>query len=148
MSVRGELSDAFGPIDSAALSHLRTLFEETEPLVEETEFDNPLAPTCLHVRLVDGFSSPGRFDVHFSEYDYYSVHYTEPTLDCRFDFHPNPHSSEKHFHPPSDAPSRSAVPSCIEVERAELVGLAVVQCWRRAFDQDDPALLNKASNPP
>jgi hypothetical protein len=148
MSVRNELSGAFGPIDSTALTHIRTLFCETEPLVNETEFDDPIAPTVLHVHLTTGFGSSGRFDIRWSEYDYYSIHYTEPDLDWRFDRHPNPHSLEKHFHPPPNAPSKSAVRSCIEVERPELVALAVSQCWRDALETDDPSILNDADNPP
>lgn len=138
MSVRDDIAGSFGPIDSTALSHIRTLFDDTEPLVEETEFDDPIAPTLLRVYLVDGFGSPGRFDIRWSEYDQYSIHYTETDLDCRFDFHPNPHSSNKHFHPPPDARSTAAVRSCIEVQRPELVALAVVQCWRAALDPTTP----------
>jgi hypothetical protein len=148
MTVRDELSGGFGPIDTTALSHVRTLFEETEPLVDRTEFDDPIAPTVLRIHLTDGFESNGRFDLRWSEYDYYSVHYTEPGLDFRFDRHRNPHSPEKHFHPPPDAPSDSAVRSCIEVERPELVSLAVIQCWRDALDAEDPSVLNDAEDPP
>ena len=148
MSVRNELSGAFGPIDSTALTHIRTLFCETEPLVNETEFDDPIAPTVLHVHLTTGFGSSGRFDIRWSEYDYYSIHYTEPDLDYRFDRHPNPHSPEKHFHRPPNVHSKAAVPSCIEVERPELVALAVVQRWRDALGKDDSSILNDVDNPP
>lgn len=146
MGLRGELSEAFGPIDRGALTTLRTLFDETEPLVTHTGFDDPLNPRVLRIEVSEGFETAGRFDVRWSEFEYYSFHYTEPELDVRFDRHPNTHSPEKHFHPPNA--SRAAIQSCIEVERVELVGLAVLGQWRIALERNDPTILNEGDNPP
>lgn len=140
-------SEPFGPLDLGALRHVRSVLDDAEPLVESTGFDDPVDPRLLQVRLADGFEADGRFDVRFSDRGYYSLHYTEPGLDARFDYHPNPHSPEKHFHPPPDA-ATPAEPSCIRVVRPELVALAVVECWRTALDRGDPLALNAAEDPP
>lgn len=148
MSLQGKLDGEFGPTDVTRLRHLRTLLTETEPLVERATFDDSLDPRLLYVHLATGFGGQGRFDVRWSERGYYSIHYTEPDLDYRFDHHPNPHSPAKHSHPPPDAPSHDAESSCIAVERAELVGLAVIQLWRAAVADDEPEALNDADDPP
>lgn len=138
---------AFGPSDPATLGAIRDVFVRHEPLVVEAAFDSALDPTTLAVDLAEGFAAAGRFDVRWSTRDFYSFHYTEPDLDFRFDYHPNPHSPPKHFHPPPDA-ATDAVPSCITVEQAERVTLAVCQCWRRGIERDDPAAVNAAEDPP
>jgi hypothetical protein len=148
MDIRKELSDDFGPIDRTKLAHIRTLFDETEPLVSQSEYDDPLNPRRLYIYLTTGFDGEGRFDIRWSDYNHYSFHYTEPDIDFRFDSHPNPHSSLTHFHSPPDAKSQTAVRSCIEVERAELVALAVIQRWRAALEQNDPSILNDGDDPP
>lgn len=148
MGIRNELSDEFGPIDRTKLAHIRTLFDETEPLVARTVYDDSVNPRRLHIYLTTGFDAKGRFDVRWSDRNHYSFHYTELNLDFRFDSHPNPHSPLAHFHPPPAASSHTAVRSCIEVERAELVALAVIQRWRAALEQDDPSCLNEGDNPP
>lgn len=142
-----DLSEPFGPLDLDALRHVRSVLADAEPLVETTAFDDPIDPRLLRVHLADGFDADGRFDVQFSDHGYYSVHYTEPGLDARFDRHPNPHSTEKHFHSPPDA-ATPAEPSCIQVERPELVALAVVECWRTALDRGDPSAMNAVADPP
>ena len=147
MTGADDLTDAFGPLDLAAIRHVRTLLEDTEPLVESTAFDDPVDPRLLRVHLNTGFEDDGRLDVRFSDLGYYSLHYTELGLDARFDYHPNPHSPEKHFHPPPDA-GGPAEPSCIEVERPELVALAFLECWRTAIDRGEPSALNDVADPP
>lgn len=136
----------FGPPDRASLAAIRDTFERHEPLVEAATLDSPLDPQLLAVELSVGFGEPGRFDVRWSVTDCYCFHYSEDELDFRFDNHPNPHSPRKHFHPPPDADN--AEPSCIDVELAERVTLAVIQCWRNAWENDDRSLLNIAENPP
>lgn len=148
MSLNAELTEAFGPIDATALSHIRNVVIDADPLVEATAFDDPLNPRVLQISLGDGIAAPGRIDVSWSETGYYSAHYTEPDLDCRFDYHPKPEATAKHFHPPPDAPSESVEPSCIRVDRPELVGLAVLQRWRAALDAGDPAVFNEGEQPP
>lgn len=147
MTGADDLTDAFGPLDLAALRHVRTLLDDTEPLVASTEFDDPVDPRLLHVHFTTGFDDTGRLDLRFSDRGYYSLHYTEPGLDARFDYHPNPHSPAKHFHPPPDA-GRPTEASCITVERPELVALAFLECWRTALDRSDPSALNDADDPP
>jgi hypothetical protein len=138
--------DGFGPSDESTLRAILDVFDLHEPLVESMEFDSDLDPQKLLVTFSDGFREPGRFDIRWSVTDNYAFHYSEPELDFRYDKHPNPHSPLKHFHPPSD-PSAIPVQSCIEVELAELVSLAVPQCWRRAWEHDDLSRLNTAENP-
>lgn len=139
-----EEREGFGPPDRASLIAVRDTFCRHEPLVESMAFDSPLDPQLFAVELSAGFDEPGRFDVRWSVTDSHCFHYSEPELDFRFDNHPNPHSPRKHFHPPPDA--ESAEPSCIEVELAERMTLAVIQCWRKAWENDDPSLLNTVEN--
>ena len=140
----------FGPPDLPSLVAVRDTFERHEPLVDESKLDDPIDPYRLAIRLLDGFGEPGRFDVRWSTTDCYSFHYTESGLDFRFDAHPNPHSPREHFHPPDGLAERveRIEPSCIAVELPELVTLAVLQEWRRAWEADDPSLLNRGDDPP
>lgn len=140
--------DGFGPPDGASLVAIRDTFERYEPLVESTGFDSTFDPQVLIITVAVGFEEPGRFDVRWSTTDSYGFHYTEDDLDFRFDNHPNPHSPREHFHPPPAASTEDAEPSCIEVELAERVTLAVIQCWRSALESDDLSRLNAAENPP
>lgn len=75
----------------------------------------------------------------------YSLHYTEGDFDYRYDRHPHPDAPEKHFHPPPDA--SDAVPSCIEVETADLVTMAVLQLWRDALASGDLSRLQQSGPP-
>lgn len=141
----------FGPIYLPALQRIRTLWIDLEPLVGETRYDDIVSPTELHIDLTDGISNAdaARFDIQWSELDMYSVHYIDSNdVNWRFDRHPNTHSPEKHFHPPPDATTSGAEPSCIDVEEVSLVTRAVHAMWRAAYDHDDPDRLNRLSNPP
>jgi hypothetical protein len=140
----------FGEIDPHALSRIETTFRNLDSLVTDTEYDSPLNPTELRVFLGAGFDSEeGRFDVRWGETGMYAFHYTEFSgLDFRFDRHPNPHSSEKHFHPPPEASRDQAERSCIEVESSELVARAVHRCFRTALDHSDLTQLNLLTDPP
>lgn len=139
-----------GPVDYDALVTIRNIFLETEPLVSHHDLDSRLAPQPeLNITFEVGFGSSecGRFDIVWTEYDCYNFHYREPDgIEFRFDRHPEPNVSPKHFHEPPNAASR--VPSCIEVEPPELVTRAVLKCWRTALSEDDPSRLNARSNPP
>lgn len=140
----------FGTIDVPALRRIRNLWIDLEPLVEDTGYD-VVDPTELHVELGDGFgtAASARFDIQWSVLGNYSFHYTDETdVDWRFDRHPNTHSPEKHFHPPPDAATPDAEPSCISVEEVPLVTRAVVSLWRAAYESEELARLNSASNPP
>ncbi len=139
-----------GPIDYDALELIRDTILETEPLVSRYSLGDRLEPRPeLHVSVEVGFGETrsGRFDIVWTERNYYNFHYTETEgIDFRFDRHPEPNTPEKHFHEPPDA--RNRVRSCIEVEQPELVTRAVFKCWRTALYEDDPSLLNLTSNPP
>jgi|AntDeeMinimDraft_4_1070355.scaffolds.fasta_scaffold03172_5 hypothetical protein len=79
----------------------------------------------------------------------YSFHYVDSEArNWRFDRYPNTHSSEIHFHPPPDATTTAAEPSCIGVTEVSLVTHAVHALWRTAYEDDDVDQLNSTSNPP
>ena len=137
----------FGSTDTTSLEAFRDVFLE-EPLVEETEFDDSTNPRQLRVRLSDGVTSEGSFTVRWSIRGYYSVHYLEDGVEFRFDYHPNPHSPQKHFHPPPDASTEEAEKSCVEVETDELVSRAVLKLWRRWYESDGDVSPNGGKNPP
>jgi hypothetical protein len=141
----------FGVIYLPALQRIRNLWLDLEPLVETTAYDDPVSPTELHIELGDGLGTAGaaRVDIQWSERDMYSFHYVDGDgVNWRFDRHPNTHSPEVHFHPPPDASTAAAEPSCIEVTEVSLVTRAVHAMWRAAYDHDDPSRLNGLSNPP
>lgn len=141
----------FGSIYLPALRRIRTLWLDLEPLVDDTTYDDELSPTELQINLSDGIqdADAARFDVQWSDLGMYSFHYTD-TLDVnwRFDRHTNTHTKETHFHPPPDAATVEAEPSCIEVTEVSLVARAVHAIWRAAYDNNDIERLNSASNPP
>lgn len=141
----------FGPIYFPALQRIRNLWLECEPLVETTRYDNVISPTELHIALSDGLLSAdsARFDIQWSERDMYTFHYVDSQdRNWRFDRHPNTHSPEKHFHPPPDAATATAEPSCIDVTEVSLVTRAVHAAWRVAYEHDDLSRLNSLTNPP
>lgn len=140
-----ELSGPFGPVDAAALAAIRSLVVGREPLVARTAYDDSLDPQVLYVEMETGLNEPGRFDVRWSERGNYSIHYTETAFDFRFDRHPNPHGPGRHVHLPPDA--KRIEPSCIAVERPELVALAVLERWRAVLERC-PGALNEGENPP
>ncbi len=141
----------FGPIYLPALQRIRDLWLELEPLVDVTSYDNIVAPTELHISLIDGLSDAesARLDIQWSEQGMYSFHYVDSdNVNWRFDRHPNTHSPEMHFHPLPNAATTAAEPSCITVTEVSLVTRAVHAMWRAAYEDDDTAQLNSASNPP
>jgi hypothetical protein len=141
----------FGPIYLPALHRVRNLWLDVEPLVEKTYYNDIVSPTELHIELADGLgtATDSRFEIQWSELDMFSFHYTDSDdVNWRFDRHPNTHSPETHFHPPPDASTDAAEPSCIEVEEVSLVTRAVYVMWRAAYDHDDLKRLNRVSNPP
>lgn len=83
--------------------------------------------------------------MRWSTTGHYGFHYEESSLAFRYDRHPNPHAPEKHVHLPPDAEATER--SCIEVERPELVALAVLERWRAAVGSGVEAL-NDGENPP
>lgn len=141
----------FGAVSFSALQRIRNLWVDLEPLVTETGYDDLVAPTELFVELSDGLgdADTSRFDIQWSELDNYSFHYVDSIgVNWRFDRHPNTHSPETHFHPPSDVSTTAAEPSCIRVSEVSLVTRAVIAMWRAAYESDDGRRLNSLSNPP
>jgi hypothetical protein len=61
----GDRAGVFGPVDLPALQRIRTLWLETEPLVETTGYDDPVSPTELRIHLVDGLgpAETARLDI-------------------------------------------------------------------------------------
>ncbi len=149
--MKDDRAGEFGPIYLPALQRIRDLWIELEPLVETTSYDDVVSPTELHVEIADGIGTAdsARFDIQWSQLDMYTFHYVDSEgRNWRFDRHPNTHSPEKHFHPPPDAATASAEPSCIEVAEVSLVTRAVHANWRTAYEQTDISRLNSLSNPP
>jgi len=103
----------FGPIYLPALQRIRDLWIELEPLVDETSYDDVVAPTELRITLSDGLgdATSARFDIQWSELGMYSFHYVDSDdVNWRFDRHPNTHSpgstSIRHPRPRRRPPSR------------------------------------------
>ena len=147
----GELSDEFGQVYLPALQRIRDLWMDLEPLVAETGYDDQVAPTELRIELTDGLddAETARLDIQWSTLDNYSFHYVDSSdVNWRFDRHPNTHSPDRYFHPPPDAGTDTAEPSCIHVDEVALVARAVHKLWRVAYDSGDLDRLNTLSNPP
>jgi hypothetical protein len=147
----GDHAGEFGRIDLPALRRIRDCWLDLEPLVESTTYDDPVAPTELQLSLSDGVgdAESARFDVRWSERGMYTFHYVDAAgVDWRFDRHPNTHSPLAHFHPPPDAATAAAEPSCVAVTEVSLVARAVHAMWRTAYEAGDLTRLNRASDPP
>jgi hypothetical protein len=147
----GDESAGFGPIDADALRDIRSVVTTMEPLVTAARLDDPLNPGQLHVEFEDGIgaATSARIDARWSTRDNYSFHYTDDAgVDYRFDRHPKPDGPRAHFHPPPDAPSDGAVPSCIRVVEIPLVARAVFGLWRNAYERGSVDGINDAANPP
>jgi hypothetical protein len=107
------------PIDDAVLGELRDR-AATHPLVERVEPDRTGGTLSTVVLVLDSAQYPervsgARLDIRWYTNGDYSFHYVETHGDgdrwqCRWDQHPNPHTSRTHFHPPPDARSEDAVP--------------------------------------
>ena len=147
----GELTGDVGPPDVPIMRAIRRVFQRDEPLVDDASFDNVLQPQELQLQFRDGIGTAEtcRLDITWFRSGAYRFHYSDSAdRHWRFDRHPNPHSPERHFHPPPDAPAHTAAGSCIEVVEPALVARAVHQLWRRAYETESLANLNTANNPP
>ena len=146
-----------GPIDRAALTRIRDVVEETEPLAS-ARLDDPLDPGLLQIELAEGLrgAETARIDVRWTTRDDYAFHYTDSNgLDLRWDRHP--HGGDyvhvpglEHYHPPPDASSdpSDVEDSCIRVVPEELVTRAVLKLWRVAYHAGSLEPLNDGRNPP
>ena len=115
--------DSLGALlELPALQRSRDLWLELEPLVDETAYDNIVAPTELQISLEDGLcdADSARLDIQWSELEMYSFQYVDSDdVNWRFDRHPNTHAPEIHFHPP-EVTTTDAEPSCIDVPEVSL----------------------------
>lgn len=146
-----ERSNDLGAPDVTTMRSIRDLVARTEPLVESAHFDSVLNPQELQVQFSDGIGAATwcRIDITWYNSGAYRFHYVDADdMNWRFDRHPNPHSSEAHFHSPPDAVPETATQSCIRIEEPQLVTRAVLKLWRRAYETDDVSVLNTADNPP
>lgn len=118
-----------GPPDRQTLRLLERHFT-SEPLVAETAFDpDSYEPRLLRGRL-DAERYPdsilaARLDVRWFTTGDFSVHYVETRQDrgyweCRWDRHPNTHTTRLHFHEP---------PSATEVTDLELPSLHPLEVY-------------------
>lgn len=148
--VGDELTGDVGSPDIDVLTRIRDVILDAEPLVTEHGWNDPVDRRQLEVHLSEGIQADrSRFDVTWYTSGAYTFHYVDANdLNWRFDRHPNPHSAEKHFHPPPDADARDGEASCIGVEEPLLVTRAVLKLWRRAVRRGSAEHVNTAENPP
>jgi hypothetical protein len=110
---------AAAPIDEAVLE---TIYERARahPLIETVNGDrtsgtlSQVDATFDPDQYPDGIQA-ARLEVQWYTNGDYNLHYIEThssgeEWQCRWDRHPNPHTSRTHFHPPPAARSRDAVP--------------------------------------
>lgn len=138
-----------GTPDRSLMARARTVAEEYEPLVTDSEFDDPLDPGGVRLYVSDGIhADSGRFDVTWTDERYYRYHYTEgEEFNYRYDRHPRPDLPDSHFHEPPRAGHDDAVPSCLDVTTVRLVTLAVLQLWRDPVETGTTEPLQQP-NPP
>ena len=151
MNGNDDRAGEFGPIYLPALQRIRDLWLDLEPLVDETAYDDVVAPTELQISLSDGLADAesARLDIQWSELGMDSFHFVDSDdVNWRFDRHPNTHSPESHFHRPPEAATTDTEPSCIDVTEVSLVTRAVHTMWRAAYEDDALDRLNSAANPP
>ncbi|MFC3959190.1 hypothetical protein [Halovivax cerinus] len=169
------MPDERGPIDWEALRETEGVFRSRlgDLVIDVSYVPNAIDPIELRLTVGTGFEADSaRFDVQWWEYHGYKYHYREECFDrtanenedvgadrgdpvepprsieFRFGWERRPEStySAKHFHPPDDLESHHE--SCISHEEPTLVTLAVLACWWRALEADDPEILNSQFDPP
>jgi hypothetical protein len=140
-----DLDGDLGTLDVAAMDEVRRTVTGLDGLIETAGFENPADPRLVRVVVDDGIgpATHCRFDIRWYRDGYYSFHHTDSAgCDFRWDYHPKSGHPSRHFHPPPDAPSDRPDPSCLTVDQPPVVARAVHKLWRRAYDHDDPSLLN------
>jgi len=100
------------PIDRPILEFLQTRLQATRQVSQATVTD-----ASGHLNLHVGFApsyyptavDEARLTVRWYTNDDFKLHYreqhTDRTWECRWDRHPNPHSTRDHVHPPPTAPT-------------------------------------------
>ena len=123
-----------GPPDRQTLRLLERQLT-SDSLVAETGFDpDPYEPRLLLAvldagRYPDSVTS-ARIDIRWFTTDDFSIHYVETLGDddhweCRWDRHPNSHSTRLHFHEP---------PTGTEISELELSSLHPLDVYSTVFD--------------
>lgn len=153
MFPEGDVDGDVGAPNVVVMEQIRKAFLRLDGLVDESEsgFDDLVDPRELRVHLNDGIGSAdwARFDVTWYQSGCYSVHRVDSEgVNFRWDCHPKDGAPERHFHPPPDAASDEAEPSCIDVTEPKTVARAVHKLWRRAYENESLSNLNDARNPP
>lgn len=141
----------FGTIYVPALQRIHNLWIRLEPLVVDSGYDDPVEPTELWINLPGGLvdATSARLDIQWSELNNYSFHYVDSAeVNWRFDPYPKTHSPTRHFHPPPDAATADAQPSCGTIDEVSLVTRAVHKLWRSAYESRARERPNSISNPP
>lgn len=85
-----------------------TQVERTGGAISMVRADLALDRYPAHIqdaRLEIRWYTNGDYNFHYVE-----THSTKEVWQCRWDRHPNPHTSRTHFHPPPDARSAEAIP--------------------------------------
>jgi len=150
MAPHTDIEGNVGPIDDVALDQIGSVFTRVDGLVESVGFDSHLDPTKLGIRLADGIGEATwcRFDVRWFQRGYYSFHHIdEQEVNFRYDYHPKPDASQRHFHRPPEAYSDDVEQSCITATDPMIVARAVHSLWRRAYETASLVHLNDADNP-
>lgn len=167
-----------GPVDWEALQETERIFRDRlgDLLTDVTYVPNAIDPVELRLHVGTGFATDAaRFDVQWWDNHGYKYHYREDraertrngnrrgerneprgahpsddrgAIEFRFGWEIRPESPHpaKHFHPPTEPEAHRE--SCITHEDPTLVTLAVLACWWRALEADDPGLLNDQLDPP
>lgn len=145
MDLGDDLDGDLGTVDVAAMDEVRHALTGLDGLIESVGFEKPADPTAVRVTVSDGIgpATECRFDVRWYRDGYYSVHHTDSNgCNFRWDYHPKAGVPNRHFHPPPDADSDRAEPSCLTVTQPPVVARAVHKLWRRAYDRGDLSTLN------
>jgi len=112
------MDEPAAPVDSPGLETIRDR-ARTHSLVERTRVEQTGSTISMVVLSLSMDHYPGhvqdaRIEIQWylnGDYNFHYVerHRSEKIWQCRWDRHPNPHTSRTHFHPPPEAESTAAV---------------------------------------
>lgn len=148
MTRAADIDGELGTLDPIAMDEIRAAFVGLDGLIDDVGFPNPADPAVVQVTFADGIGDAThcRLDIRWYTWGYYSIHYTDSTdRNFRWDYHPKIGAPDRHFHPPPDAPSADAEPSCLTATQPPVVARTVHKLWRRAYDTGDTDRLNSAT---
>ncbi|QLH81302.1 hypothetical protein [Halosimplex pelagicum] len=112
------MDEPAAPIDEPALEAIRDL-AQTHSLVNRIQTEQTGSTLSLLIVDLDRDRYPDqvadvRLEIQWYRNDDYNFHYVEHqssnrVWQCRWDRHPNSHTTRAHFHPPPDASAADAV---------------------------------------